>query len=81
MKKSGILAMNGRERIKDVSPLAEIPTLTSLLIPKGVKGIEALRKLPKLEYLGTEYSGDVSQPAPPAAEFWAEWDKNHKPPQ
>ena len=61
--------------LRDVSPLADCPELESLLIPENVTGIEALRKLPKLRFLGTKWTGDRQRPAPPAAEFWAAFDR------
>ena len=73
-----VLAVDHCHELKDISLLAEFPTLTSLLISKEVGGVEALRKLPKLEFLSDEWSGSFEQPARPAAEFWAAWEKNKK---
>ena len=70
---------DGCKDLKDVSPLADCTELETVLLPEGVGGVEALRKLPKLRFVGTKWTGNADQPAPPAAKFWAEWDKTHKP--
>ena len=61
--------------LRDVSALADCLELETLLMPENVTGVEVLRKLPKLQYLGTKWSGNWEHPAPPAAEFWAAFDR------
>lgn len=56
--------------LKDVSVLAELPTLKKAVVPRDARGIELLRKLPKLDVLG--YSSATMEE--PAAQFWKEFD-------
>jgi tetratricopeptide (TPR) repeat protein len=56
--------------LKDVSVLAELPTLKKAVVPQGARGIELLRKLPKLDVLG--HSAATMEE--PAAQFWKEFD-------
>ncbi len=61
--------------LRDVSALAGCAELESLIIPENVTGIEALRKLPKLKFIGTKWIGNEGRAVPPAAEFWAAFDR------
>jgi len=56
--------------LKDVSVLAELPTLKKAVVPRDARGIELLRKLPRLDILG--YSAATLEK--PAAQFWKEYD-------
>jgi Leucine-rich repeat (LRR) protein len=64
------------DRITDVTPVLELPTLEELTVPAGAQSIERLRKLSNLKRLAyeiskTTYSADVS-----AEDFWKEFEAN-----
>jgi Leucine-rich repeat (LRR) protein len=70
------LNMPDCKQIADLSPLAEMTTLESVILPPGAKNIEFLRKLPNLARLGYKFDG--SSPNQTAEEFWAEYDRKQK---
>ncbi len=57
--------------VTDITPLLSCPTLRSIVLPRGVKNVDALRALPKLAHISytPETSGSPSQTT---AEFWKE---------
>lgn len=59
----------GGTEISDVSPLAEIPTLEEIYLPKTARNVERLRSLNHLRYLSAR-----SPAAQTAEEFWKEFD-------
>jgi Leucine-rich repeat (LRR) protein len=72
-----IVSVGGCKSLTDISTLAECPTLKRATFPRGARGIELLRKLPKIEAIG--YGSGAEKPA---AQFWAEFDAaNATPPK
>ena len=68
-----------RTNVRDVSPLADCKALETIVLPRGAKGIETLRNLPKLKRIAFEWTTDDNHaPALTAEEFWAEFDKQKK---
>lgn len=63
-----------RSLITDVSPLADCPELEEIILPEEATGLEALRKLPKLQRISTTATPDY-HPMQTAKEFWEEYDK------
>jgi hypothetical protein len=55
----------------DLSPLADIQSLRALTLPPKPRHLEALRKLPHLEYLSYEWNDEANRPAQTVEEFWA----------
>ncbi|MBI3409662.1 MAG: protein kinase [Planctomycetes bacterium] len=73
------LRLNQCTEITDLSPLADIKTLTNLTLPPGAKDFEFLRAFPKLERLSYEEDPSNSyRPDKTAAEFWQEHDAKKK---
>jgi serine/threonine protein kinase/Leucine-rich repeat (LRR) protein len=68
-----VLNMPDCPLITDLSPLAEIRTLETVILPPNAKNIEVLRKLPKLKQLGYKFASN--SPLQTAEEFWAEFDR------
>lgn len=64
------LDLVGCTELEDVSPLAECPELETLIIPKGVAGVEALRQHPSLKYLDDEHRNNTRT----VEEFWRDYD-------
>jgi Leucine-rich repeat (LRR) protein len=62
-------------QIADVSPLANCKTLEHLLLPKGAKGVEALRNHPRLQRLSYTWDDKEFRVSQTVKEFWAEYDK------
>ncbi|HZZ26983.1 MAG TPA: hypothetical protein VFE46_03160 [Pirellulales bacterium] len=67
------LNMPDCKQIADLSPLAEIKTLESVILPPDTKNIEGLRKLPNLKRLGYKFSGSSADQT--VQEFWAAYDR------
>jgi serine/threonine protein kinase/Leucine-rich repeat (LRR) protein len=63
-----------KTRITDYSPLAACETLEKIELSRETPGIEALRKLPRVQYISTRFDGKTDRPAQTAQEFWAEYD-------
>ncbi len=59
----------------DVSPLAAVPTLLELTLPRQARNIESLRKHPSLRRLAFETNPATSVAAQTVEEFWEDWDK------
>jgi serine/threonine protein kinase len=60
---------------RDVSLLAEIPTLEEILLPKNARNVNRLRVLKNLRYISTRFdNGTPGHPAQTAEEFWKEFD-------
>jgi hypothetical protein len=73
------LNMNYCNNLTDLSPLADVKTLKYVTLPYAARQFDFLRNLPKLERLS--YSEDPDNyhlPDKTAAEFWKEFDANHK---
>ena len=66
-------------QIADVSPLANCTTLEHLLIPRGAKGVEALRNHPRLQRLSYHWDPKLFRVSQTVQEFWAEFDKKPAP--
>jgi serine/threonine protein kinase/Leucine-rich repeat (LRR) protein len=67
-----VLNMTDCVQIKDLSPLLEIKTLETVILPQDAANIEVLRKHANLKRLG------YKNPGQPAGEFWAEYDHKQK---
>ncbi len=65
-------------KVADVSPVAACETVEMIEVDKNAPGIEALRKLPKLQYLSPRWDGKKERPAQTAEEFWKEYDAKGK---
>jgi len=70
------LRLGGSERVTDLSPLQECPTLEHLLLPSNVPASDFLRHLPKLEHLSYGDAGAWLTVTKPAEQFWREWDED-----
>ncbi|HSI12884.1 MAG TPA: protein kinase [Chthoniobacter sp.] len=68
-------------KIADLAPLASIQTLEKILLSKDTPGIEALRKLPHLQYISDRDDGKNHRPDKTAEEFWKEFDAQRKAPK
>ena len=62
-------------QIADIAPLANCKTLEHLLLPKGAKGVEALRNHPRLQRLSYTWDDKAFRVSQTVKEFWAEYDK------
>src|SRR5262249_50631871 len=65
------LELNLCDQIKDLTPLADMRTLGSMVLPAHAD-VEPLRKLPNLKRLS--YSAGEGGPACTAEAFWKTWD-------
>ena len=69
------LWLSNCKELTDLSPLADCQELTALTLPPKAKGLEFLRKLPKLERISfREDTKAGNRPVQTAAEFWLERD-------
>ena len=65
--------------VTDLSPLAEVKTLTTLTLPPNAKRFEFLRAFPKLERLSFKKDANNSYRVDKTvAEFWKEYDAKKK---
>ena len=71
-RKLEMLRLDNSPNVADVSALAECATLETVTITRGVTGIEALRKLPRLRQLSYTYDGQQTESA---VSFWKKYDK------
>ena len=63
------------ERLVDVYPLANIPTLEKLILPTGAKNIGSLRALPNLKWISFNMSSQYPYlPDSTREQFWKEFD-------
>ena len=69
----------GRTQVRDVSPLAHMPTLEAIELPEGADGVESLRALPNLKRLSCRWDKTNRRVAQTAEEFRAEFDARRKP--
>ena len=60
--------------VASVAPLQDCPTLETILLPRGAKDIESLRKLPKLRLLSYGSNQQTNLPDKTAEQFWKEYD-------
>jgi len=67
------LYLDGCKSVTNVAALAEIPTLEKVTVPMQARNIEALRKLPKLQLLALNRSGNDLLPNSTADEFWKDY--------
>ena len=70
------LRLDGCKRLADFSVLRTFKTLESLTVPEDTKGLEFLRELPNLRYLGT--AATPNGVITPAAEFWEQYETGRK---
>ncbi len=73
------LHIEGSGAIRDLAVLARCVTLEDLLVPRNVRGLEALRTLPRLRRISYDWDAREGKVAQSAAEFWAEFDRNRNP--
>ena len=66
-----LLRLNGCNAVRDVTPLADCPTLVELYLPDGATGLATLRKLPALQKIEHSF---LAPRLLPAAQFWADFD-------
>lgn len=62
--------------VTDLAPLAAIPTLRSIIIPKDAANVAALRINPAIERISATGNQKKYEPAQTAEEFWREQDGN-----
>ncbi len=63
-------------QVKDVAVLAELPLLEEVMLPRGARNVELLRKLTKLRYISYEWDAATRHPSHSAEAFWKEFDAN-----
>ena len=57
----------------DVAPLADCPTLRTIVLPQKARNVEALRKLPNLKKISWGWPGSEDK-MPAATAFWQDYD-------
>jgi Leucine-rich repeat (LRR) protein len=73
------LSLNNCTELTDLSPLAEVKTLTNVTLPLSAKNFEFLRDFLKLERLSyAEDPNNSHRPDKTAAEFWMDYDTKKK---
>jgi serine/threonine protein kinase/Leucine-rich repeat (LRR) protein len=73
------LSLNHCAELTDLSPLAELKTLTNVTLPPSAKNFEFFRDFPGLERLSyAEDPNHSHRPDKTAAEFWKEYDAQKK---
>ena len=73
------LKMTSCKNISDLTPVAEIKTLQTVVLPPNATKVEVLRGLPQLKRIGFKYDSTIKGPDKTAAEFWADYDQAKKP--
>ncbi|MGH7941356.1 MAG: hypothetical protein ACREDS_09775, partial [Limisphaerales bacterium] len=71
------LRMTDCRNITDLSPLAGMTILETVILPPNATNVEVLRGLTTLKRIGFKYDPAVHGPDKTAAQFWANYDKNH----
>jgi tetratricopeptide (TPR) repeat protein len=66
-------------KVADLAPLVGCTKLEAIGLPDNAKGVEALRKLPRLQRISSRYDTDKDQVAQSADEFWREFDARSTP--
>ena len=76
------LLLNDCSELLDLGPLATVPSLEKVAVPRQARNVESLRRLPNLKLLA--YGLSTNSPWDPdttAKDFWTEYDANALPPQ
>lgn len=73
------LKMTSCTNLTDLTPLAGMTTLQSIILPPNAKNFGFLRSLTNLTRISFKYDSAIGGPAQTAAEFWAEQDRAKSP--
>ena len=68
------LDLRGSAVLKDLTPLADCPSLEEIILPDNGADPIPLRALPRLRFISTRVVGNPAHAAQTAEEFWKEYD-------